>query len=207
RRLHDVGGIVGREQPHPRAPLAGRRLEDQLRLVAGWQRQQQVLCVGVGQEPEPLQTLLGGEHRPRVQQLRDAEGPLARLGGGGRRHGPPLAGQGTLASSSPPGAGGVFRAPGRSYGSDGRLWPSLLMDRLWLAQPREFVQPQLIWGPVQCSPASRAPYKHPRGVRRAPQMETRAASAARSSAPSGAGLLSLGPPEENGGGEVEAEAA
>src|SRR3989442_1201701 len=52
RRLHDVGSVVGREQPHPRAPLAGPRLEDQLRLVAGGQRQQQGLCVGVGPEAE-----------------------------------------------------------------------------------------------------------------------------------------------------------
>src|SRR6059058_1582252 len=34
------------------------------------------------------------------------------------------------------------RAPGRSYGSYGRLWPSLLMQHPWLAQPREFVQPR-----------------------------------------------------------------
>src|SRR5213079_2074893 len=39
---------------------------------------------------------------------------------------------------------------------------------------------QHIWGPVQCSPASRAAVKLLRGVRRAPQTNTRAAPAARS---------------------------
>src|SRR5437667_8639465 len=52
------------------------------------------------------------------------------------------------------------------------------MDRPWLAQPRAFVQPRLIRGPVQCSPASRAPRF------RCPQTPSA------SSAPLGAGLLS-----------------
>src|ERR687888_600244 len=109
-RLHDVGGVVRREEPHPRAPLARRRLEDQLRLVAGGKRQQQVLGVGVREEAEPLQTLLGGENGPRLRQLRGEEAPLPGPLDRGRRHEPPLAGRGTLATSSPPGAGGMLRA-------------------------------------------------------------------------------------------------
>ena len=77
RLLDHVGGVVGRQEAHPRAALGGAAREEQLGLIARVQAEEEVLGLGVRQEAEALEPLLGGEDRPGVAQLGAAETRLA----------------------------------------------------------------------------------------------------------------------------------
>ena len=79
RRLDHVGGVVGLEQAHPLAALAGPPEQEELGLVLGGQADERVLGVLAGQEVEAVGPLVEVEERPGVAQLL----VLERLGGAG----------------------------------------------------------------------------------------------------------------------------
>jgi hypothetical protein len=85
--LDHVGRVVGRHEPHPRAALGRGRGEDQLGLVARGERQEEILGLGVRQDAQPLEPLLGREHGPRLLQLARRQGPIADLRRIEGRHG------------------------------------------------------------------------------------------------------------------------
>ena len=66
-------------------------MEDDLGLVARRQREQEVLRLGVRQDAETLDLLLGREDGPGLDELGGEHAALARLGDAGGAHdtGPP----------------------------------------------------------------------------------------------------------------------
>ena len=79
RLLDDVGGVVRGQEPHPGAPVPGRHLEDDLRLVPRRQGQQELLRLGVREDPQAFEPLLGREDRPGFLELGREDAALARL--------------------------------------------------------------------------------------------------------------------------------
>ena len=72
RCLDHVGDVVGLEQAHPLAALAGAEVEQQRGLVARRQRDEELLGVLARQHAEAVAALLEIEQRPGVAQLVDA---------------------------------------------------------------------------------------------------------------------------------------
>src|SRR6185503_3354073 len=90
--LAEVRGVVGGEKPNPGPPLVRREREEELRLVARAQPEEEILGVGAIEGPETLDPVRGDEQVPRILEVLDRE----ELGGFGfrawRRH-PDLRGQ------------------------------------------------------------------------------------------------------------------
>ena len=71
--LHEVGGVVGRQQPHPTPALGRGQARDQVGLLARRQREEEILGLFVGNHLEAEDAVFLAEQRPGVAQLLDGE--------------------------------------------------------------------------------------------------------------------------------------
>src|SRR5262249_59935405 len=71
---------------HPGAALTRGGAEDQVDLIARRQREQEILGLAVGKEPEALEPIVGRENGPGLLELAREQRPLARLTERGRVH-------------------------------------------------------------------------------------------------------------------------
>jgi hypothetical protein len=85
--LHQVGGVVGGQEPHPGAPLLGRDRVDHLVLVTRGELEEEVLGLGPWQLEEGLQPVVRGQQPPALAQVVGREAGLA-LGFATEAHGP-----------------------------------------------------------------------------------------------------------------------
>ena len=67
--LDQVGGVVGRQAPHPGPLLARRHPQHHLGLIARRQREEEVLRLVAGEQEKRLDPIGVGEQRPDVADL------------------------------------------------------------------------------------------------------------------------------------------